>query len=45
MQCAMLSAACPALQNIRTLSHKRTIFEKTVIENKMRVLDLSTAFV
>jgi len=31
----LLSVACPALQYLSTLSHKRTIFGKKVLEQKM----------
>jgi hypothetical protein len=37
------SVACPALQYLCTLSHKRHGFRKNVIEHKIRVIILSTA--
>ena len=39
------SVACPPLQYFSQLSHKRQDFRRKVIENKMRVLILSTTFV
>jgi len=37
--------ACPAVQYISILSHKRHDFRKTFIEHKMCVLNFSTTFV
>jgi hypothetical protein len=38
------SVACPALQNISTLSHKWHVFGGKFIEHKIRVSIFSTAF-
>ena len=44
--CALLSSvACPVLQTISTLSHKRHNFRKEITEYKMCVLIFSTCFV
>jgi len=46
MRCAILwSVACPPLQYVSTLSHKRNDFRKTVSEYKMCVLIFCTKFV
>ena len=38
------SVACPALQNVYTLSHKRHDFRKKDVEHRMCVLIFSTTF-